>query len=155
MIEELTREQIDARPAYSRKWSRIAFSSGNTDRRRSESAIRALYEIAGLERPDILIWLRSPLEACLAIHILSDHVDSAYHAISNGVFAKLRAQVWDHISLDARVQAWIPADDESVESDGSRKKYYLRVPPAMKDAREALAWTFSLSRDKYHPLWES
>ena len=30
------------------------------------------------------------------------------------------------------------------EPDGSRKTYFLRVPPTIGTAREAVAWTFGL-----------
>lgn len=41
------------------------------------------------------------------------------------------------------------------EPDGSRKTYFLRVPPDMRRAREAVAWTFGLGADDYRPLAET
>ncbi|MGD9679879.1 MAG: DUF6745 domain-containing protein [Candidatus Obscuribacterales bacterium] len=41
------------------------------------------------------------------------------------------------------------------EPDGTYKFYYLRVPPTVETAREAVAWTFGLSEDEYHPEKES
>ena len=41
------------------------------------------------------------------------------------------------------------------EPDGSRKTYYLRVPPAMRTAREAVAWTFGLGAVEYQPEVET
>jgi len=37
------------------------------------------------------------------------------------------------------------------EPDGSINTYFLRVPPDMKTAREAVAWTFFMTEDEYHP----
>jgi hypothetical protein len=37
------------------------------------------------------------------------------------------------------------------EPDGTFKNYFLRVPPAMRTAREAVAWTFGLSAQEYEP----
>lgn len=37
------------------------------------------------------------------------------------------------------------------EPDGSFKDYWLRVPPNMRSAREAIAWTFSLPEHEYNP----
>jgi hypothetical protein len=37
------------------------------------------------------------------------------------------------------------------EPDGSFKDYFLRVPPTVKTAREAVAWTFEKSADDYTP----
>jgi len=41
------------------------------------------------------------------------------------------------------------------EPDASRKRYWLRVPPNMTTAREAVAWTFCLSEREYDPLKET
>jgi hypothetical protein len=37
------------------------------------------------------------------------------------------------------------------EPDGSRKDYWLRVPPTVKRAREAVAWTFGMEERGYLP----
>lgn len=37
------------------------------------------------------------------------------------------------------------------EPDGTRKTYFLRVPPAMTSARQAVAWTFGLGSVEYRP----
>lgn len=41
------------------------------------------------------------------------------------------------------------------EPDGSFKDYFLRVPPGMQTAREAVAWTFGKTPDDYGPEKES
>ena len=41
------------------------------------------------------------------------------------------------------------------EPDGSRKTYFLRVPPDTGTARDAVAWTFGLGSDEYIPAFES
>ena len=41
------------------------------------------------------------------------------------------------------------------EPDGSRKTYFLRVPPDISVAREAVAWTFGLSFETYAPAIET
>lgn len=40
----------------------------------------------------------------------------------------------------------------TAEADGSRKRYFLRVPSAMRTAREAVAWTYGLTADQYTGL---
>lgn len=39
--------------------------------------------------------------------------------------------------------------------DGSFRSYFLRVPPDIKTAKEAVAWTFGLEEDEYKPIQES
>lgn len=41
------------------------------------------------------------------------------------------------------------------EKDGGRRHYFLRVPPTMTKAREAVAWTFGLESDEYWPIMET
>jgi hypothetical protein len=43
----------------------------------------------------------------------------------------------------------------TAEPDGSFKDYFLRVPPTMRRAREAVAWTFTVSEHEYQPVTES
>jgi hypothetical protein len=40
----------------------------------------------------------------------------------------------------------------TAEADGSRKRYFLRVPSAMRTSREAVAWTYGLTADQYAGL---
>ena len=41
------------------------------------------------------------------------------------------------------------------EKDGSSRHYFLRVPPHVRTAREAVAWTFGLDASEYVPVRES
>ncbi len=41
------------------------------------------------------------------------------------------------------------------EPDGSRKRYFLRVPPNVKTAHEAVAWTFGMRAEEYRPSRET
>jgi hypothetical protein len=42
--------------------------------------------------------------------------------------------------------------NSSPEPDGSRRRYWLRVPPDTRSAREAVAWTFGLAAEEYRPV---
>jgi hypothetical protein len=39
--------------------------------------------------------------------------------------------------------------------DGSRRSYWLRVPPTVHTAREAVAWTFGMDSSRYRPTQET
>ncbi|MBX9667352.1 MAG: hypothetical protein K2X93_07020 [Candidatus Obscuribacterales bacterium] len=41
------------------------------------------------------------------------------------------------------------------EPDGTSRWYYLRVPPNVETAREAVAWTFFMDADEYNPEQET
>lgn len=56
---------------------------------------------------------------------------------------------------DGSWQAMVCVKNSTPEPDGSRKEYYLRVPPDIHTARGAVAWTFGLQADEYEPEFES
>jgi hypothetical protein len=43
----------------------------------------------------------------------------------------------------------------TAEADGSRREFFLRVPPHMRRARQAVAWTFAMEERQYRPAAES
>jgi len=45
--------------------------------------------------------------------------------------------------------------NSTAEPDGIFKEYFLRVPPSMVRAKQAVAWTFGLTEDEYVPLVET
>jgi hypothetical protein len=45
--------------------------------------------------------------------------------------------------------------DATVLKNGRRKQYFLRVPPFVSSAREAVAWTFDVPPDRYEPQVET
>jgi hypothetical protein len=45
--------------------------------------------------------------------------------------------------------------NSTAEPDGSYREYFLRVPPFVRTAREAVAWTFDFDEDQYQPEEET
>jgi len=41
--------------------------------------------------------------------------------------------------------------DATTRPDGTRRTYWLRVPPTFHTAREAVAWTFGMEAARYRP----
>jgi hypothetical protein len=52
------------------------------------------------------------------------------------------------------VGSWVAVEvvNGTPEADGSRKRYFLRVPSRMLTAREAVAWTYGLTDEQYAQL---
>lgn len=52
-----------------------------------------------------------------------------------------------------RWEAWAAVEvlDGTPGPDGRRKRYFLQVPPTMRSPREAVAWTYGLSEQRYRP----
>jgi hypothetical protein len=51
--------------------------------------------------------------------------------------------------------AVVSVRNSTPEPDGSVKQYCLRVPPTIRTARAAVAWTFRLPRNRYRPVQET
>jgi hypothetical protein len=51
--------------------------------------------------------------------------------------------------------AFVRVLNSTPEPDGSRREYYLRVPPTVRTAREAVAWTFGMTAAEYVPEEET
>jgi hypothetical protein len=49
----------------------------------------------------------------------------------------------------------VMVDNSTPEPDGTRQRFFLRVPPNIRTAREAVAWTFGMDEDEYNPAVES
>jgi hypothetical protein len=49
----------------------------------------------------------------------------------------------------------LEVENATLEADGTRRRYFLRVPPEMHSPREAIAWTFGLEEAEYAPQAES
>ncbi len=60
-----------------------------------------------------------------------------------------------HDSLTDEPLVVVMVDNSTPEPDGTRQRFFLRVPPTIKSAREAVAWTFGLDEDDYNPTIES
>jgi hypothetical protein len=45
--------------------------------------------------------------------------------------------------------------NSTAEPDGTFKEYFLTVPPEMKTAKEAVAWTFRMTPEEYAPSQET
>lgn len=51
--------------------------------------------------------------------------------------------------------AMVRVTNATAEPNGEFRNYFLRVPPTIQTAREAVAWTFGLTNAEYHPEVES
>jgi hypothetical protein len=40
-------------------------------------------------------------------------------------------------------------ENGTVEPDGTRRRYFLQVPPDLRSPREAVAWTYGLTTEQY------
>lgn len=57
----------------------------------------------------------------------------------------------DRLNIDGDFFLMVEVLNASPEPDGTFKTYLLCVPPEMRTARQAVAWTFGMSEYEYHP----
>jgi hypothetical protein len=60
--------------------------------------------------------------------------------------------LWRRIWLPADASAVVEVINATPEPDGTRKHFFLQVPPHLRTAREAVAWTYGLRPDVYDKL---
>jgi len=75
------------------------------------------------------------------------------HADATGVLWELhppRTSPWRE-----RPAKVVEVVNSTPEPDGTRRHYFIRVPPEMTTARQAVAWTFELREVEYRPLVET
>jgi hypothetical protein len=75
-----------------------------------------------------------------------------YERFLEGAGAELVRQddygkLWrSELEVDGELLYVVEVVNSTPEPDGSFKRYFLRVPPSMRSAREAVAWTFGFDR---------
>jgi hypothetical protein len=61
-------------------------------------------------------------------------------------------KMWGYRGATIGSWAAVEVTNGTPEPDGSRKRYFLRVPSRVRSAREAVAWTYGLSAREYAQL---
>ena len=66
-----------------------------------------------------------------------------------------QGRLWQLPRAEEEPVLLLEVENATVETDGTRRRYFLRVPPEMRSPREATAWTFGLPELEYAPDAES
>jgi hypothetical protein len=78
--------------------------------------------------------------------------------VDGGAVVKQRDETgvlyWRDVAHDEPL-VMVKVRNSTPEPDGSVKDYFIRVPPTMRTAREAVAWTFGQKPDEYQPAIET
>jgi len=74
-------------------------------------------------------------------------------SITNKGTSKERILLIVNVPNDENI-VFIKVLDGTIKGD-IRNTYYIRVPPNMKNADEAVAWTFGMSKNEYQPSEET
>ena len=63
--------------------------------------------------------------------------------------------LWRVDLMDDEPVVCVEVTNASAGTDGTYRRYMLRVPPTVRSPREAVAWTFGVSAAHYQPTDES
>lgn len=75
--------------------------------------------------------------------------DAGAQLVHQDKFGSLFIETTPH--RDDEPLAMVKVVNSTPEPDGSYKEYFIRVPPEITSARDAIAWTFGLNGDEYDP----
>jgi hypothetical protein len=92
----LTPEHLAVIHAERDRWLQIGLSTTRVDRPAAEAAVRRAYTAAGLQPPDIVVWMDSPLGGCLATATIRQLHDQPGRPLSD----RLRRQLEDQLGHD-------------------------------------------------------
>jgi hypothetical protein len=95
------------------------------------------------DEPDVEV-RRVMLERYGHARFLRDAGAEQVHADDTGT-------LWRCPISDDEPLVMVQVTNATPEPDGTRLAYWLRVPPGMRTARQAVAWTFNLNESDYHP----
>jgi hypothetical protein len=82
---------------------------------------------------------------------LDRYVRDAGHLVGRDAYGSL----WRLDRPGGEPLVMVEVVNSTPEPDGSRATYWLRVPPDMRSAHAAVAWTFGLNEGNYRPLAET
>ncbi|GAA3426161.1 DUF6745 domain-containing protein [Streptosporangium sandarakinum] len=63
--------------------------------------------------------------------------------------------LWRIVLPDDEPVTMVEVVNSTAEPDGTFRKYWLRVPPSTRTAREGVAWTFGMTETDYRPVRET
>lgn len=120
------------------------------DTRVTPQAVTGEVNVERIQRETNLEIMRILLERYGIEEFLRDSQAQHIQEDETGVLYKIgTGRTWDEpITLVGVVNS-------TAEPDGTFKRYFLRVPPNIRTAREGVAWTFNVSADEYAPLVQS
>jgi hypothetical protein len=109
-----------------------------------------------IERPDYITL--ADIDRANDIHVrrcMIDRITPERYIASGAAFRVSEDEtgvLWERRWPDGDAWAAVEVVNGTPEADGTRKKYFLQVPPNMLTARSAVAWTYGMTARQYRGL---
>ena len=105
--EPLTDSQIADVQRVRDEWMQIGLSTERCNRPAAEAAVRAAYRAAGIEDPQVVVWMDSPLGGMLATAFVRElKSDQLGDQLWGQLRGQLRSQLWGQLDGPLRSQLW-------------------------------------------------
>ena len=112
-----------------------------------------------VQHPERITVYRIEKEPNLEVrHVLTSLYGQARYLKDSGaalVHQDERGKLWRKKREGDTDLVMVEVQNSTPESNGTARSYMLRVPPEMKTAAEAVAWTFGMQSGDYHPSVET
>src|ERR1035437_5363980 len=105
-IGKLTKEQESRFPEYVKKWLDIGLSTKRIDKSLCDKAVDDFYLSIKFEKPKFKIYVKSPVEACIAGEILKKIFEN--NQVRKQVKNQVESQVWNQVED----QVWNQVEDQ-------------------------------------------
>jgi hypothetical protein len=104
-IEQLTPEQRSIIPIVRDEWIAHGLSCEPADREAAEDGVRRAYRAVGLDEPELIIWLGSPMAGCIASAMLAQPTpDKVRSQVVSQALSQVRGRVRDQVLERVRDQ---------------------------------------------------
>jgi hypothetical protein len=107
-INKLTTKQISKIPGHIKKWIDIGLCTLPANRDLAEKAINKIYKVAGLKKPNKIVWCGSPLSQGVCRFIVRNiQIDSIRTSIGDSVMDSVWDSIWASVmdSVSASIGA--------------------------------------------------
>lgn len=91
----LTVEQIARIREVADQWMEAGLSTQRCDRPRAEAGVRSVYRSAGLDEPQLFVWMDSPVGGMFAAEVIKSTATAT--PLTNHVWSLIGEQPWDRV----------------------------------------------------------
>ena len=107
-IDKLTKEQEAQMGPWAKKWIAIGLSTGKSNKKATEKAIKVCYEAAKLDSAIPIVWCPSPMAGALAASIARSVIDNqkkeSDSAVGSAVYSEVRSAVDSAVRSAEKIQ---------------------------------------------------
>jgi hypothetical protein len=126
----LTVEQLAHIREVADRWLNAGLSTQRCDRPQAEASVRSAYHTAGLDEPQLIVWMDSPVGGMFAAAVIKSAATAM--PLANHVWSLIGEQPWDRMVDQLGIQQaqhlWTQISDQLADRLGDQLKNRLADP---------------------------